>query len=38
MFEFEDDVVSTLFAKDVIEHVVHDTEVFESAYSYYKET
>ena len=38
MFAFEDDVFSTLFAEDVIEHVVHDADVFESAYSYYKET
>ena len=27
MFAFEDDVVSTLFAEDVIKHVVHDVEV-----------
>ena len=38
MFAFEDDVFSALFAEDVIKHVVHDAEVFESAYSYYKET
>ena len=38
MFAFEDDVISTLLAEDVIEHVVHDVEVFESPYSYYKET